>query len=130
MASTGAAPRAPSLTGGGRHEAGTAHSSGEARDGVARIALTGELDLTSVQILRENLAEFEGDGVVAIMLDLSDLTFIDSSGLHAFLQANARAKANGHRLHIVGATPVARRVFSLTGTEFLVDERDADAVFD
>jgi anti-anti-sigma factor len=59
------------------------------------------------------------------MLDLRDVSFVDSSGLHAFLQASERAKANRHRMVLIGARPSTRRLFALTGTEFLLDEQEA-----
>ena len=60
--------------------------------------------------------------MVAIMLDLRELTFLDCSTLHAFLAARHRANTNGHRLVLVGASSHARLLFSLTETEFLLDE--------
>jgi hypothetical protein len=47
-------------------------------------------------ILSDNLAPFEGNGVSTIILDLQDLTFIDSTGMHVFLEARRRAMSNGH----------------------------------
>jgi hypothetical protein len=49
----------------------------------------------------------------------------DSSGLRAFLGVSQRAKTNGHRLILIGASPSVRRLFALTRTEFLLDEQDA-----
>jgi anti-anti-sigma factor len=72
------------------------------KDGVVTIALSGELDMATVPILTDNLAPFEGNGVSTIVLDLQDLTFIDSSGLLAFLEARRRAMSNGHRLLLSG----------------------------
>src|SRR5919197_2925709 len=57
------------------------------RNGVTRVALEGELDLATVPVLEEHLAAIEHDGMRALVLDLRDLTFVDSSGLHAFLNA-------------------------------------------
>jgi anti-sigma B factor antagonist len=94
----------------------------EEHDGVAVMALSGELDKATVPILRENLAPLEGNGVSTIVLDLRDLTFIDSSGLLAFLEARRRAMSNGHRLVMSGASSAAQRLFELTGTQFLLDE--------
>jgi anti-anti-sigma factor len=91
-------------------------------DGVATIALTGELDMATAPILSDSLAPFDGNGVSTIILDLHDLTFIDSSGLLAFLEARRRAMSNGHRVLLSGASPSARRLFELTGTQFLLDE--------
>lgn len=101
----------------------------EARNGVAWVALSGELDLVSAPVLKEHLTQFEHDGFSAIMLDLRDLTFIDSQGLHALLRASDRAKMNGHRLILVGASPEARHLFELTKTQFLLDEEEAVSMF-
>jgi hypothetical protein len=39
-----------------------------------------------------------------VLLDLRDLTFVDSTGLRTFLNAQRRAKDNGHRLALIGAS--------------------------
>jgi hypothetical protein len=57
-------------------------------------------------------------------------TFLDCSALHAFLAARDRAKMNGHRLILVGASSLARRLFELAGTGFLLDEQEAVSVLD
>ena len=95
----------------------------EGRDGVAVVTLRGELDVAAAPILRENLARVEASGAATIMLDLREVTFIDSSGLKEFLEARGRAKDNGHRLLMSGASPAAQRLFELTGTRFLLDEQ-------
>jgi anti-sigma B factor antagonist len=102
----------------------------ESRNGVARVALEGELDVATVPSLSDHLARFEADGVVGIMLDLRDLTFVDCAGLRIFLAARERSKANGHRFILVGASPGARRLFELTGTQFLLDEQEAVSLLD
>jgi anti-anti-sigma factor len=55
------------------------------RNGVASIALRGELDIATVPDLEGHLAPFESDGVSAILLDLRELTFIDSVALHSLV---------------------------------------------
>lgn len=95
----------------------------EGRDGVAVIALSGELDMATAPILRENLARVEDSGAGTIALDLREVTFIDSSGLEEFLEARGRAQDNGHRLLVSGASPAAQRLFELTGTRFLLHEQ-------
>ena len=102
----------------------------ESRNAVIRIALTGELDLASAPVLKDLLSQAEGDGSAAIMLDLRGVTFIDSTGLHAFVRARKRAQENGHRLILVGANEQARKLFELTGTESLLDGEEAVSVLD
>jgi anti-anti-sigma factor len=100
----------------------------ESRNGVTSIALSGELDMASVPLVREHLSRAEVDGVEVIMLDIRDLTFVDSSGLHAFLQARERSRLNGHRFLLIGATASVRRLCELTDTQFLLDDQDSSKV--
>jgi anti-anti-sigma factor len=102
----------------------------EFRNGVASIALVGDLDIATLPVLQADLARVEGDGAEAIMLDLRELAFLDSSGLQAVLSAKSRARANGHRFILIGASPNARRLFELTRTEFLLDEDEAVSLLD
>jgi anti-anti-sigma factor len=58
-------------------------------NGVAGFRLVGELDLSSAPVLTDALGELETDG--SVVLDLQELTFIDSSGIHAiFMHAVGR----------------------------------------
>ena len=93
----------------------------DVRNGVTSLALSGELDMATVPILKDLLADMEQDGSEAIVLDLRDLQFIDSSGVHAFIDAHSRSQLNGHDFMIVGVSTAARRLFEITGTEFLLD---------
>ena len=87
---------------------------------VTTIALSGELDMATVPILEEHLGRVEADGAEAIVIDLLEVSFIESVGHHAFLAARERAEANGHQLFLFGVRPELRRVFELTRTEFLL----------
>ncbi len=98
------------------------------RNGVASIALRGDLDMATVPDLEGHLAPFENDGVSAIMLDMRGLTFMDTTALHSLVRARERAKTNGQRLILVGARPTTRRLFELTCTEYLLDDRDTVGV--
>ena len=97
----------------------------ESNNGVARIALSGELDMASAPILQEQLTRSEQDDVKEIMVDLRDLSFLDSTGLHAFVRAKERAEANGRRFILVGTRASSRRMFELTQTQFLLDDEEA-----
>ena len=100
----------------------------DARNGVVRLGLSGDLDISSAPVLSDQLSRT--DGATEIMVDLRELSFIDSTGLHALISAWQRAGENGHRLLVVGCTTPARRLFELTGTEFLLDEREAVSTLD
>ena len=97
----------------------------DGRNGITRLALSGELDMATVDVLTNALLNSERDGASAIMLDLRDLTFMDSTGLHAFLRARARSQGNGHSLLFVGASRPVRTVFEIAGVESVLDEHEA-----
>lgn len=125
-------PRSPSRTGAGASIPGRREplmGSGpqlsletKSRNGVACVAVRGELDMATARRLDGCLAPFENEGVSAIVLDLRGLTFIDSFGLRALLRARDRAEKNLHRVILVGANASARRLFEITRTEFLLDD--------
>lgn len=98
----------------------------QSRDGVAKITLSGELDMATAPKLGEQLKRSEADGVTAIILDLRDVTFMDSTGLVACLEARDRATANGHRFMVIEAGPAPKRVFEITGTGYLLEDVPVD----
>ena len=102
----------------------------DVRNDVAHIALTGELDLATVPLLEDRLAHLEHERVKAIMLDLRDLSFLDSSGIDTFVSARERAELNGHRIVLIGPSSRTRQLFGLTGTEFLLEVQDPAETLD
>ena len=93
------------------------------------IALYGELDMATLPILEEHLVQVEADGAAAIVIDLVELTFIDSVGLRAFLSARERAEANSRKLVVLGTKPELRRVFELAGVESLLESEDIAVLY-
>jgi anti-anti-sigma factor len=89
---------------------------------------SGELDIATAPQLAEALSE-AARGSAAVILDLSELTFMDSSGLHAILSAHTRLHEAGCRLVLIGACRQIQRIFELTGTEHALEFASApDAV--
>jgi anti-anti-sigma factor len=91
------------------------------RNGVARLALRGELDQATAPILDGQLSLADGDGVSAVLLDLRELTFMDSTGLRAVIRAHSNTREKGLRLAIVGASDAVRKVFQITRTDHILD---------
>ena len=102
----------------------------ESRNGITIVVLGGELDLSTASMLREHLVTLGQDGSSTIILDLRELKFVDSSGLHAFIGARSDAEANGHRVLLIGAEARVRRLFEITNTLDMLDESDAVGVLD
>jgi anti-sigma B factor antagonist len=89
----------------------------ESRHGsTVRLYLRGELDMATRARVESALIRAEDSGASVIELDLSGLTFMDSSGVHLALDARHRSRARGHGLVLLGGSESVRRVFELTGT--------------
>ena len=81
------------------------------------VSLKGELDLSSVGKVQAELQRVEAEGPSLLILDLSNLTFLDSTGLRAVVTADERARENGRRFVIVRGPDAVQRVFSITRLE-------------
>lgn len=92
----------------------TAHVA-SAPDGACHVRLVGEFDFANRQVAED---VFDGvGGAEKIVLDLSELDFIDSMGIHFVVMAHERAKREGRTLTIVRGGPQVTRVFSLVGLD-------------
>lgn len=80
----------------------------------ATLALAGELDLTGIDAVRERLAEAMEGEPARIVIDLSELTFIDSTGI-SFLLLAVKEDDEGRLSFVACKAPAVRRVFAVTG---------------
>jgi anti-anti-sigma factor len=78
------------------------------------LTLHGELDLSTQQRFAAALAGVE-ESVARIVLDLSDLTFIDCGNIRLIYQARILAGLRGTHVELRAPNPQLRRIFELTG---------------
>jgi anti-anti-sigma factor len=78
------------------------------------VALAGEFDLASAQLVDEELARAQ-ESYPVVILDLSEVTFMDSTGLHVVLRVDERMREAGSSLRVVPGGPQVQRLFQLTG---------------
>jgi anti-anti-sigma factor len=83
-------------------------------DGTSRLVLRGELDMVGGPEVIARLAELERSGR-PVRLDLSGLTFMDSTGVGILYQASKRSRAGGPSLEIVRPTGEPWRALEVTG---------------
>ena len=89
----------------------------EDRDGLVHVALVGELDLSTVAKVQEELRRVEASSPATLVVDLSKLTFLDSTGLRCIVTADERARTEGRRIVIVRGPDPVQRVFAITRLE-------------
>ena len=79
------------------------------------IAVSGEIDVATAPQLRESLHRVIAQGEATVMLDLLDVTFLDSTALGVLVGALKRCRELGGELHIVVADPRIMKIFEITG---------------
>ena len=85
------------------------------------VKVTGPLDLPEVGDLRAvfaNLTTIEGPDVV---LDLSAVSFLGSSGMGTIAQLHQELADTGRHLSLRGASPMIRKAFGITGLDRMLD---------
>jgi anti-anti-sigma factor len=87
------------------------------------VSARGELDMLSVPELEGLLGEAAGPGV-EVILDVSGLEFIDSTGVHLVLRVYADSSRDGWDFSIRGARAEVMRAFELTGLADRLPFRD------
>jgi len=93
------------------------------------VKLGGELDLYNAPTVRDALANACGDGAQRVVVDLSDVEFIDSTALGVLIEARSRmADRSGFRLAAPGLE--TRRALEVSGLDrhFLVHDTVAEAL--
>jgi anti-anti-sigma factor len=80
-----------------------------------QVDVTGELDLATSRRLDDVIDQVCDQGGRSVLLDLSRVSFLDSSGLRSVVRGRARMEAAGGTLSCVGLSAAAERVLELTG---------------
>ncbi|MGI8779271.1 MAG: STAS domain-containing protein [Solirubrobacteraceae bacterium] len=87
--------------------------------GAPGIAVRGELDMATAPELEEALDRAVGASVGAFVLDLCDVSFLDSSAINLLMRTRALLGREDRTLVVVCPPGSVRRVFALTGIEEL-----------
>lgn len=80
----------------------------------AWVRVAGEVDIASTPKLDRMLREFQREAQL-VVLDLRDVAFMDSSGVHVIVDASIRAREAVRRLVLLRPPPGIDRMFALTG---------------
>jgi anti-anti-sigma factor len=99
------------------------------RDGRIVVAvLTGEIDMSNAPSIRQRIAEFVMSDDDALVADLSPLSYIDSAGLHTFVELSAVLEERRQRLVLcVPEGSQVARVIEIVGIPRASIHRDLDA---
>lgn len=94
------------------------------------VAVSGEVDVYSAPALKDNITELLQSGVTTLIVDLSGVAFLDSTGLGALVEARAATSDAGGSLPIVCSQERILKLFTITGLDgvFTIHPTIGDAV--
>lgn len=87
----------------------------ERRGDAVRLALNGELDIAAIDAVRGEIARIlVRPSVRRLLIDLRDLSFMDSSGIKLMLDLVGGSESGGYELVVVKGPPAVHRVLEIT----------------
>jgi stage II sporulation protein AA (anti-sigma F factor antagonist) len=89
----------------------------EERDGVTVVTAHGVIDFWNVGPLQERLHHALQDGLARLVLDLGDVSFLDSTGLGLLLSTHDRTAEAGGWLRLAHVQPLVSRVLQTTNLD-------------
>jgi anti-sigma B factor antagonist len=92
-----------------------AHQTDTATARAYRVIARGEIDVATAPILSLQFDALLAQGAVLLVLDASNVDFVDSSGLRCIIAATQQIEAAGGRFLIEGMSPAMERILDVTG---------------
>jgi anti-sigma B factor antagonist len=86
-------------------------------NGVGLVELSGEVDISTAPRFKEELEALIAEGNTDVVVDLSDVAFIDSTALGVLVGAVRRLHPHGGRMIVVAQTHAVTRPLTLTGLD-------------
>lgn len=92
---------------------------------IFHVTLRGEIDISCRDGLSDLAADFEASSALHVVVDLSEVRFMDSSGLAGLIRLYRLAGDRGGTLRVLGVQDEVRRLLRLTGLEhaFITGQR-------
>jgi anti-sigma B factor antagonist len=84
---------------------------------VWRLVPAGELDLATTPRLESEIETATAGEIEHLVIDLSEISFIDSTGLSMFLVLQARSASHGWELTLTRPSEAVRSILQITGSE-------------
>ena len=90
-------------------------------EGHAVVAPAGELDLHATPQFKEVLLQVISDGALRVVVDLGEVTFIDSTALGVLISGVMRLRGADGSLDVVCPNERIRRIFEISGLDHVFD---------
>lgn len=86
-------------------------------EGDLRVTLAGELDVHTAGQVELRLTDLAASGHRSLVLDLSGISFCDSSGIDLFMRVHDRCRLAGTRLRLCGVPPLVAKSMRVLGAD-------------
>ena len=96
------------------------------RDDVVILQLAGEIDMHCSTELRGELLEISQNPSAHTIINMSEVDFMDSSGVAVLIEALQLHRRNGGRLKLVGINPRVRSIFEISRLDSVFDIYDSE----
>ena len=83
----------------------------------ALVQVKGEVDVATAPVLEQRLSELVDSGVREIVLDVAELTFVDTTGLATLVRTAQRLGPDAGRLSLRAPRPNVRKTLEITGLD-------------
>lgn len=88
-------------------------------ENLVEVFISGEVDIYTSQSLKDRLYEIVGLYKLDLIIDCSNLNYIDSTGLGIMVGALKRAKLNGNDIYLENLKDSIKKLFLITGLDKL-----------
>lgn len=82
---------------------------------ILAMEMSGELNTVAAQDLQEEIESLQKDMVKPMLIDVTRLNYISSTGLRIFMIIKKTANANGQTVTLKGLNDIVEKVFKMTG---------------
>jgi anti-sigma B factor antagonist len=89
---------------------------------LVRVTARGDVDVESVTAFHDGLRTAVAGGSAAVRIDLAQVTFLGSEGIRTLVLLHESAAAQGTRITVSDASPIVRRVLTLTESDWLLGD--------
>ncbi len=79
------------------------------------LSLRGEIDVYTAPLLRQALVDLIGEGATNVVVDMSQVDFLDSTGLGVLVEGLKRVKTRGGEFGLVVTQDKILKIFDITG---------------
>ncbi len=79
------------------------------------VRLCGDVDMATSPVVKNTLSELLDGGHLAVVVDLSEVTFMDSSGLHVLVDTHRRLLESGGHVVLRKPGPIVDKLLQISG---------------